>query len=89
MKGNTAVDLQGLTRWPGRAIPQAPSASAAVRLRRSTREDALQLIDLANLAQAFLRQESVYLGRGDFWRWELDGIPLWLVPQLQDLGFLP
>lgn len=89
MTGITAVDLQGLTRWPGRARSKAPSALAAARLRRSNREDALQAIELATLAQAFLSQEAVYLGRGDFWRWELDGIPLWLVPQLQDLGFLP
>ncbi|QNI70435.1 hypothetical protein CyaNS01_01300 [Cyanobium sp. NS01] len=87
MTGTTAVDLQGLTRWPGRARPKAQSASA--RLRRSNREDALRQIDLATLAQAFLSREAVYLGRGDFWRWELDGIPLWLVPQLRDLGFLP
>lgn len=89
MTGISALDLKALPRWPGRSRPRAHAASAAERVRRSNREDALQTLKLATLAQAYLDQEPVYLGRGDFWRWEQDGIPLWLVPQLQDLGFLP
>jgi hypothetical protein len=65
------------------------SISPAERVRRVSREDALQALDLATLAQAYLSGEAVYLGRGDFWKWEQDGIPGWLVPQLDDLGFLP
>lgn len=65
------------------------SPSSADRARRVSREDALQDLDLATLAQAYHAREAVYLGRGEFWRWEQDGIPGWLVPQLQDLGFLP
>ncbi|EDY39169.1 hypothetical protein CPCC7001_2049 [Cyanobium sp. PCC 7001] len=63
--------------------------SPSERLRRSSREDALQAVDLAVVAQAYLAREAVYLGRGDFWKWDQDGIPGWLVPQLADLGFLP
>jgi hypothetical protein len=63
--------------------------SPSERLRRSSREDALQAVDLAVVAQAYLAGEAVYLGRGEFWKWDQDGIPAWLVPQLADLGFLP
>jgi hypothetical protein len=54
-----------------------------------SREDAMQQLDLATVAQAYRSGEPVYLGRGDLWKWEQDGIPGWLIPQLQDLGFLP
>ncbi|MGC5197094.1 hypothetical protein [Aphanothece microscopica] len=54
-----------------------------------SREDALEQLDLSTVAQAYRSGEPVYLGRGDFWKWENDGIPGWLIPQLQDLGFLP
>lgn len=61
----------------------------SLRLRRISREDALEQVDLATLALAYLAGEPVFIGRGDAWRWERDGIPGWLVPQLADLGFLP
>ena len=61
----------------------------ADRTRRISREDALEQFELALLAQAYLSNEPVYLGRGDFWKWDQDGIPEWLVPKLNDLGFLP
>jgi hypothetical protein len=54
-----------------------------------SREDALEQLDLATLAQAYRSGHPVYLGRGDFWTWEQDGIPGWLVPRFDDLGFLP
>jgi hypothetical protein len=62
---------------------------AADRLRRLSRDEALQQIPLTTLAQAYRRGEAVYLRRGDFWRWERDGIPPWLVPRFRDLGLLP
>lgn len=67
----------------------APRVSLAARSRRVSREDALQQLDLATLAQAYRSGHSVYLGRGDFWVWGQDGIPSWLVPRFEDLGFLP
>ncbi|MCT0248119.1 hypothetical protein [Synechococcus sp. CS-205] len=67
----------------------APRVSLAARSRRVSREDALQQLDLATLAQAYRSGHSVYLGRGDFWVWAHDGIPSWLVPRFEDLGFLP
>jgi hypothetical protein len=73
--------------------PDPPSASRggspAARLRRIHREDALEQVELATLAQAYREGHPVYLGRGEFWRWEQDGIPRWLVPRFEDLGFLP
>lgn len=65
------------------------TGNAAQRARRTLREDALQEHDLATLAQAYHAGQAVHLGQGDFWRWDRDGIPAWLVPQLDDLGFLP
>ena len=65
------------------------TGNAAQRTRRTLQEDALQQHGLGTLAQAYLAGQAVYLGNGDFWRWERDGIPAWLVPQLEDLGFLP
>jgi hypothetical protein len=65
------------------------TGNAAKRARRMHREDALQKLDLGTLAQAYLAGQAVYLGPGDVWQWDYDGIPAWLVPQLEDLGFLP
>ncbi|MFO8237535.1 MAG: hypothetical protein R6U00_04610 [Prochlorococcaceae cyanobacterium] len=65
------------------------TGNAAARARRMLREDALQEHDLGTLAQAYRAGQPVYLGRGDVWRWDRDGIPAWLVPQFEDLGFLP
>jgi hypothetical protein len=65
------------------------AASPSERLRRISREDALQAIEPATLAAAFRQGQPVYLGRGQWWTWQRDGIPVWLVPLLQDLGFLP
>ncbi|TVS03944.1 MAG: hypothetical protein EA413_09860 [Cyanobium sp. PLM2.Bin73] len=65
------------------------TGNAAQRARRTLREAALQELDLGTLAQAYRVGQAVYLGHGDFWAWERDGIPAWLVPQLEDLGFLP
>jgi hypothetical protein len=65
------------------------AGNGAQRARRMLREDALQQHDLGTLAQAYRAGQAVYLGNGDFWRWERDGIPAWLVPRLDDLGFLP
>jgi hypothetical protein len=65
------------------------TGNAAQRARRTLREDALQERGLGTLAQAYRAGQAVYLGQGDFWRWDRDGIPAWLVPQLEDLGFLP
>jgi hypothetical protein len=65
------------------------TGNAAKRARRLLREDALQEFDLGTLAQAYRAGQAVYLGRGDFWKWDSDGIPAWLVPQFEDLGFLP
>lgn len=73
---------------PQKSLDSAPDGPAA-RLRRISREDALEQVELATLAQAYRTGQPVYIGRGDFWRWERDGIPGWLVPQLNDLGFLP
>ncbi len=67
----------------------APRVSLAARSRRVSREDALEELDLATLAQAYRSGHPVYLGRGDFWVWAQDGIPSWLVPRFEDLGFLP
>lgn len=67
---------------PGREAP-------AERMRRIHQQDALRELDPALLAQAYCEQRPLYLGRGRWWRWEHDGIPQWLVPQLQELGFLP
>lgn len=75
----------GRTEAPGGSRREDP----AERLRRLRREDALAKVELATLAQSYRSGEAVFLGRGDFWRWERDGIPGWLVPRLQDLGFLP
>lgn len=65
------------------------TGNAAKRARRTVREDALRQHDLSSLAQAYRAGQAVYLGRGDFWTWDSDGIPAWLVPQFEDLGFLP
>ncbi|MCT0218320.1 hypothetical protein KQ304_04775 [Synechococcus sp. CS-1329] len=67
----------------------ASRVSLADRSRRVSREDALQRLDLSTVAQAYRLGHPVYLGRGDFWTWEKDGIPSWLVPRFDDLGFLP
>jgi hypothetical protein len=69
--------------------PASRHAGPAARLRRIRREDALETLDLATLAQAYLADQPVHLGGNDFWRWDQDGIPSWLVPRFQDLGFLP
>lgn len=61
----------------------------AQRMRRIGQQDALRELDPALLLQCYGEQRPVYLGRGRWWRWERDGIPQWLVPQLQELGFLP
>jgi hypothetical protein len=61
----------------------------AVRIRRSLRSEALQRRDLASLARAYAAGEDVHLGGRDFWRWERDGIPAWLLPHLRDLALLP
>ncbi|SBO42268.1 hypothetical protein [Cyanobium sp. NIES-981] len=84
----TGIVAAGLVRFRLGRRRQTEGA-AADRLRRVSREDALQALDLALIAQAYRAGEAVYLGRGDFWRWDQDGIPGWLVPQLEDLGFLP
>ncbi len=67
----------------------ATKRSPAQRSRRVSRVDALQDLDLAVVAQAYRNGHPVYLGRGDFWSWQSDGIPAWLVPHFEDLGFLP
>lgn len=91
----TGMVAAGLGRFVGRRKPSGAAAASeelgtpAERVRRAGREDALQGLDLSRVAQAYLAGEAVYLGRGDFWKWEVDGIPGWLVPKLQDLGFLP
>jgi hypothetical protein len=69
--------------------PASRPAPPAARLRRIRREDVLETIDLATLSQAYLADQAVPLGRGEYWRWDQDGIPSWLVPRFQDLGFLP
>jgi hypothetical protein len=61
----------------------------AERIRRDKRVEALQAIDRATLAQAYAAGEAVHIGRNDFWRWEKDGIPSWLIPCLEDLQLLP
>ncbi|QPN58430.1 hypothetical protein I1E95_09355 [Synechococcus sp. CBW1107] len=83
--------LQAPIRWrtPLSTGAMAPRVSLAARSRRVSREDALEELDLATLAQAYRSGHSVYLGRGDFWVWAQDGIPSWLVPRFEDLGFLP
>lgn len=62
--------------------------SAAARLRQVNREDALQQFELAALVQSYLAREPLYLGRGNFWDWDVDGIPNWLIPRFQDLNLL-
>ena len=62
--------------------------SAAQRLRQINREDALEQLDLRQLVESYLRREPVYLGRGSYWNWDVDGIPAWLVPRFQDLNLL-
>ena len=74
---------------PSPAADGSMTSSPARRVRGVSREDALQDLDLATVAQAYHAGEAVYLGRGNFWRWDQDGIPGWLVPSLHDLGFLP
>jgi hypothetical protein len=61
----------------------------AARIRRAKRSEALQRHDLATLARAYAAGEAVPLGGTDFWKWEKDGIPAWLIPHLQDLQLLP
>jgi hypothetical protein len=70
-------------------LPAPHHAAPAARLRRIQREDALETVDLATLAQAYLADQAVHLGKGDYWRWDQDGIPSWLVPRFRDLDFLP
>jgi hypothetical protein len=65
------------------------NASLAKRLRRVSREDAMQTLPFSDLAQAYRSGQAVYLGRGQWWDWAIDGIPEWLIPDLRDLGFLP
>jgi hypothetical protein len=83
----TTADRIDPTDWLVAAMRS--EVSPADRSRRLRREDALQELDLATLAQAYRAGHPVYLGRGQFWTWDHDGIPGWLVPRFQDLGFLP
>jgi hypothetical protein len=59
------------------------------RVKRIRREDALEGLDRPAVIQAFVQREPVFLGkRHGLWDWGRDGIPLWLVPELQDCGLL-
>ena len=69
--------------------PAEDGPGPAARIRRAKRSEALQRLDLATLARAYAAGEAVSLGGTDFWRWERDGIPAWLIPHLQDLQLLP
>ncbi|MCP9848613.1 hypothetical protein [Cyanobium sp. Morenito 9A2] len=66
----------------------ASKGSPAARLRQVNRDDALQDFDLSTLVQSYLAREPLYLGRGSFWNWDVDGIPPWLVARFQDLNLL-
>ena len=64
-------------------------ADARQRLQRIRREDVLGDMERLAVIEAYLRREPVFLGkRYGLWDWNSDGIPLWLVPQLQDAGLL-
>jgi hypothetical protein len=73
----------------GSQPPAGDGPGPAARIRRAKRSEALQRHDLATLARAYAAGEAVPLGGTDFWRWERDGIPAWLIPHLQDLELLP
>ena len=68
--------------------PRQPSSRllASRRLWRASRGDSLANLPLAELAQAYLTGEDVYLGQGRWWRWQRDGIPGWLAPFLEESG---
>jgi hypothetical protein len=59
------------------------------RLRRIRRQDCLEAMDRMVVVQAWINRESVFLSkRLGLWDWSVDGLPAWLVAELQASGLL-
>tara|TARA_B100001939_G_scaffold146249_1_gene126744 strand:+ start:1712 stop:1939 length:228 start_codon:yes stop_codon:yes gene_type:complete len=67
-----------------------PDTDALSRLQRIRREDALEAMDRTAVLQAYSTGENIYISkRHGLWDWQRDGIPGWLLPELDDAGLLP
>ena len=71
--------------------PQSlPDTDALSRLQRIRREDALEAMERRAVLQAYSAGETIFISkRHGLWNWQRDGIPGWLLPELDDAGLLP
>ena len=58
---------------------QSSSHLALRRLQHASGEDELKKLPLADLAQACMAEQDIYIGRRRWWRWSRDGVPSWLM----------
>lgn len=66
-----------------------PTPTIRERLRRVHRLDRLEAIDRMVVIQAWVNHEPVFLSRRlGLWDWSVDGLPAWLVADLQASGLL-
>ena len=75
---------------PGQNAAMASSTpSLRERLRRVRRLDCLEAMDRMVVIQAWINREPVFLSkRLGLWDWSVDGLPAWLVAELQASGLL-
>ena len=67
-----------------------PDTNALSRLQRIRREDALEAMERGAVLQAYSAGETIFISkRHGLWDWQRDGIPGWLLPELDDAGLLP
>lgn len=67
-----------------------PDTDALSRLQRIRREDALEAMERRAVLQAYSAGETIFISkRHGLWDWQRDGIPGWLLPELDDAGLLP
>jgi len=66
-----------------------PSLPLRERLRRIRRLDSLEAMDRMVVIQAWINREPVFLSKKlGIWDWAVDGLPAWLVAELQASGLL-
>jgi hypothetical protein len=66
-----------------------PAPTLKERLRRIRRLDCLEAMDRMVVVHAWINREPVFLSkRLGLWDWSVDGLPAWLVVELQASGLL-
>ena len=83
----TSSTLQTVLSVTPRSLPDTDALS---RLQRIRREDALEAMERRAVLQAYSAGETIFISkRHGLWDWQRDGIPGWLLPELDDAGLLP